>query len=115
MFSKKKILANSKLLIRFDDGTVSLEDVICSDLDTIETKYRLLNVSETDKYVCVDGFLVYTCNLDFSAKVESERLKSLRRSVAISNLFTVSSSSQKGFDLFKLLPYLIILVLILFK
>lgn len=115
MFSKKRNLINSKILIRFEDGSVALEDVVSLEGNALETKYRVLNVQDLDKYISVDGYVIYLCNLDFFAKSESESLKKLRRSAVINNLFNFGSSSSKNFDLFKFLPYLIILVLIFFN
>lgn len=115
MFSRKRNLINSKILIKFEDGSVALEDVVFLEGNALETKYRVLNVENLDKYISVDGYVIYLCNLDFSSRFESESLKKLRRSAVINNLFNFSSSSGKNFDLFKFLPYLIILILIFFS
>lgn len=115
MFSRKRNLINSKILIKFEDDSVALEDVVSLESNALETKYRVLNVQDLDKYISVDGYVIYLCNLDFLSKSESESLKKLRRSAVINNLFNFGSSSSKNFDLFKFLPYLIILILIFFN
>lgn len=115
MFSRKRNLINSKILIKFEDGSVALEDVIFLEGNALETKYRVLNVQDLDKYISVDGYVIYLSNLDFFSKTESESLKKLRRSSVINNLFNFGSSSSKSFDLFKFLPYLIIIILIFFS
>lgn len=115
MFSRKRNLINSKILIKFEDGSVALEDVVSLESNALETKYRVLNLQDLDKYISVDGYVIYLCNLDFFAKSESESLKKLRRSAVINNLFNFGSSSSKNFDLFKFLPYLIIIILIFFS
>lgn len=115
MFSRKRNLINSKILIKFEDGSVALEDVVSLEGNALETKYRVLNLENLDRYISVDGYVIYLCNLDFFSKSESESLKKLRRSAVINNLFNFGSSSSKNFDLFKFLPYLIILILIFFN
>lgn len=115
MFSRKRNLINSKVLIKFEDQSVALEDVVSLEGNALETKYRVLSLEDLDKYISVDGYVIYLCNLDFFAKSDSESLKKLRRSAVINNLFNFGSSSSKNFDLFKFLPYLIILILILFN
>lgn len=94
---------------------MALEDVICLEDNALETKYRVLSLEDLDKYISVDGYVIYLSNLNFSGKIESENLKKLRRSAVINNLFNFGSSSSKNFDLFKFLPYLIILILIFFN
>lgn len=94
---------------------MALEDVICLEDNALETKYRVLSLEDLDKYISVDGYVIYLCNLDFFAKSESESLKKLRRSAVINNLFNFGSVSNKNFDLFKFLPYLIIIILIFFS
>lgn len=115
MFSRKRNLINSKVLIKFEDQSVALEDVVSLEGNALETKYRVLSLEDLDKYISVDGYVIYLCNLDFFAKSESESLKKLRRSAVINNLFNFGSSSSKNFDLFKFLPYLIIIILIFFS
>lgn len=94
---------------------MALEDVVSLEGNALETRYRVLSLEDLDKYISVDGYVIYLSNLDFFGKTESENLKKLRRSSVINNLFNFGSSSSKSFDLFKFLPYLIILILIFFN
>lgn len=60
-----------------------------------------------------NGTIHYFYNLDDVAKMESANLKTLRRSVALQNIFKVKTKDK--INIMQMLPYLIIALMILFK
>lgn len=57
--------------------------------------------------------IVYVFNIDESVKVEADTLKELRRNVVLSRLFDFKM--DKPFDIFALLPWVVIILLVIFK
>ncbi|MBK5482940.1 hypothetical protein JFV29_13865 [Peribacillus sp. TH16] len=104
---------NYSVSIVTDDTLVTYPvlDMVNDDLEYVD---GFLPVSEGKKFFDFStGGLHFMYNLDLPAKVEAEKLKTLRRSVAIKNIF--SFDKDKGFDLMGFLPWLIIMLLIFFK
>lgn len=114
MFSRKLRRTSDKLLVVFQDGCVSLETVLETDGEILETYNRCLRLEELDAFVNVDGSVFYASNLDFAAKSESENLKKLRRSSVISNIFGYSKTEKK-FDLLGILPWIAVVVIAILK
>lgn len=82
--------------------------------DDLEYAHGFLPVADGKKFFDFsNGGLHFMYNLDLPAKVEAEKLKTLRRSVAIKNIFAFDK--DKGFDLMGFLPWIIIMLLIFFK
>lgn len=107
-------IKNSKLLI-LDDKTNTLSeqriDIISSD--GIETKNSIYNSKDVVKYHNeTTGEMYYLAHADIQARQESENLKKLRRSVALNNMFNYQTKQK--LDMFKLMPYVIIIVMVLF-
>lgn len=113
MVSWKLKRQGDRLLCIFDDGTVSIEDVIGIYGDELETSNRVLSVSELDKFVDVSGCVFYATNLNVSSRIESENLKMLRRSIVLKNIFDYQG--KKDMDVMKFLPWVIVLVAIIFR
>lgn len=91
--------------------TFPLLDIVVNDL---EYENGFLPISDGVKYFDKStGGLHYIFNLDVPAKVEAANLKLLRRSSAIHNIFNYDLS--KPLDIFKFLPWVAIILLILFK
>lgn len=91
-----------------------LDDVIIADEVTVETKNYVLAAEDLEVFTDgSNGFIYYVNKMDQDAFKESINLKTLRRSVAIKNIF--SYDTIKPFDIFKFLPYLIIILLVFFK
>lgn len=101
-------------VILFQEDTVSTYPVTDLYSDVVEYENGTLKVADSEKYYdAVNGGISYVFNLDLPAQVEAENLKTLRRSTAIHNLF--SYDRHKKFDLVSIMPWLIIILLVLFK
>jgi hypothetical protein len=82
--------------------------------NTLEHEAGVLPLSDGVKYYDLShGGIHFLYNVDLPAKVESENLKLLRRSTALKNIFAYDRN--KKFDLIGLMPWLIIILLVLFK
>lgn len=110
----KKSLQNISVIV-FDENRniCSIQRGVEIVSDSIETSEGIMMLSDakifTDEW---NGHIYYIFNLDLPSKVEAENLKRLRRSTAVHNIF--SYDTAKPFDFMKLLPYLIIIMMILF-
>lgn len=113
--TKKKVAAQAIIFNR-ESGQIDIQSVIDATADMIETKNGVYHIDEQVKtYVDVQNQkLVYVFDADIPARVEAENLKMLRRSVTLKRLFDFERTPG-GLDFMKLLPYIIILALILFK
>lgn len=112
MIQRKLRRSTDRLLCIFDDGTVSIENVLGIDGNVLETTNRVLNICDLDKFVDVSGSVFYATNLDIAARSESEDLKKLRRSIVVKNIF--SYSGGKKLDLMGILPWIIVAISIIF-
>lgn len=113
MFAKKLQRKSDRLLCIFDDGTISLENVLETDGEVLETSERCLNLSELDKFVDVSGCVFYATKLDISAKSESENLKKLRRDVTIKNIFNYDKG--KNVDIMMFVPWILLALAIVMR
>lgn len=111
----KKTLSNIKILIfNQDTGTVSAEDGVNILADTIETESGVLPLKDATRFLDEwNQKTYYMFNVDIPAKVESENLKSLRKSVSLSRIFDYDK--KKPVDLVKLFPYIVIIIMVVFK
>lgn len=110
----KKSLSKIKVLV-FDEQRGSLQVHSGKELyaDSIETDSGMYFLSDSKVYVDEwNGHTYYLFNVDIPAQVEASNLKKLRRSVALNNLFDYDV--KKVFDLFGFLPYLVIILMIIF-
>ncbi|MCY7487903.1 hypothetical protein [Paenibacillus alvei] len=82
--------------------------------EALETQLGLLRKEDAQVYVDASGGLTYLYNVDLPAKVEAENLRNLRRSVALKRAFEFNTSEGK-IDWMKIFPYIIVVMLILFK
>ncbi len=109
------VFKNCRATIFNQDGTCEtykVADVI--DGNHLELEHIVLNVSDSKQlFDTTTGGIHYYFNMDMPAKVEANNLSVLRRSMAIKNLF--SYDVAKNFDMFKLLPWVVIILLVLFK
>ncbi|MDR4352532.1 hypothetical protein FOS02_28020, partial [Bacillus paranthracis] len=60
-----------------------------------------------------EGAISYMFNVDIPSKMEAEKLKTLRRSTAIKNLFKYDT--QKSFNFEKMIPWVIVVLTLLLK
>lgn len=106
---------NFKVYI-FDEETQSFyqEKFISAVNNTIETNEGIYNLEQTKKfYDETNGKICYFINLDLPARMEVTNLKKLRRSTALNNIFNYSS--KKSFDLIGFMPWIILILFILFN
>jgi hypothetical protein len=97
-----------------DDQTICTFPVYDVIGNSLELPHTVLNISDSKKYFdLTTGGTHYFYNLDAPALTEAMKLKQLRSDMAIKNIFSFNTKSS--FDLFKFLPYMIIMLLIFFK
>jgi hypothetical protein len=104
-----------KVLLFNDDGQtcemVNVKDI--SD-EAIETERGLFYLDDVTKRLDIrNGNLIYLAQVDIPAKVEAENLRKLRRSTALKRMLEFNIQDKP--DYFKMVPYFIIVLLILFK
>lgn len=80
----------------------------------LETSLGLLRKEDATIYVDAQGGLTYMYNVDLPAKVEAEKLRELRRSVALKRAFEFNTNDGK-IDWMKIFPYIIVVMLIIFR
>lgn len=116
MKNKKRRPLRNVFVLTFDkeNRSVVSENVIEVIDHTVETESRMFNVDDCETYIDEStGFIYYITNMDVDATVEASNLKRLRRSSAINNIFTYDTT--KPLDIMKFVPYVIIVLLIMFK
>lgn len=107
------IFKNCKVTI-FNGDKVENYKLLDIHGDNLEFEGGLLPVSEAQMHFDItSGGTQYTYHLDLPARLESHKLKELYRSTVINNIF--SYDKNKPFDIFKFLPWLVIILLVLFK
>lgn len=98
----------------FENDMLNTYKVVDIYADTLEHEAGVLPLSKGVKYFDADrGSVHFFYNVDLPEKVEMQNLKLLRRSSAIKNLF--SYDKNKKFDFMAFMPWLIIILLVLFK
>lgn len=110
---QNSVYKNCYVSIVTDDEfeTYPLLDIVNDDVEYCD---GFLSIKDGVKYFDkTSGGLHFIFNLDVPAKVEAENLKRLRRSSAIHNLF--SYDKQKKFDLIGFMPWVVVILLVLFK
>lgn len=109
MSKKDKVLVFSE-----DNQTcemLTVKDISDEALETERGLYYLDAV--TQRLDVKNGNLIYLVNVDMPARVEAEKLRQLRRSTALKRMFEFDVKDKT--DWMKFLPYIIIMLLILFK
>lgn len=110
----KKSKSNMKVLI-FDQETktLSAQNGISIEADSIECENGIYHLSDATRYVDEwNGHIYYLFHATIPEKVEAAKLKTLRRSSALNRIFEYDRN--KPLDLFKFMPYVIIIALIIF-
>lgn len=103
------------IIFNQENNEIIVEDVLDNSADLLETKTGIYTASSAKTYVDLQRQkLMYVIDVDLPAKVEAENLKLLRRSVTLKGLFNFERQTS-NFNLVKLMPWIIILALILFK
>jgi hypothetical protein len=110
---KKRVKSNNCVMI-FSGDTVTIQDALALENGMLETEDDVLSVEGSKRFFDEkSGRVVHVYNLDLPAKIEAENLKRLRRSSALANVF--SFQKDKKLDMNKLLPWLVVLAVIIFK
>lgn len=110
----KKTLKNIEVLI-FDETrkTLTAEQGINIVANQIECESGVYHLEDaqifTDEW---EGRIYYIFNVTLPVRVEADTLKKLRRSNALARMFDYQIS--KPLDLFKVMPWIAIILLILF-
>ncbi len=110
----KKSKSNIRVLI-FEPETKSMsyEMGVNVEADSIECESGIYHISDAQRYVDDwNGHIFYIFNASIPERVEAAKLKQLRRSSALNRIFDFDRN--KPLDLFKLLPWFVIIILILF-
>lgn len=114
MFKKSNANHKNDVLTIVSDEQISTHKVIDIVGDSIEYDDGILNLADCNRYYDVSrSGMHYIFSLDLPAKVEAQNLKTLRRSAALNNIFKFDRG--KKLDLMSLMPYIIIILLVLFK
>lgn len=105
-----------KVMTIFEDGTCEVLPVKSFGDDYIETGKSIIPRSEehVSYYENETGNIYHIYNFTIPAAVEAENLKSLRRSVALKNILKYETG-KKPLNIVSLMPWIIIMMLILFK
>lgn len=115
MAQKKKQLRNVSYL-SFDEETKSVikDAVMYADETVVETKNYVLETTSLTTYVDIaNGHTYYIDKLNYDNLKESRNLSMLRRSMAIKNIF--SYDTTKPLDIMAFLPWIVIILLAIFK
>jgi hypothetical protein len=116
-FSKNTMRnSNKDIMVVFNsDTSATVSSVVEVTSDTVESQYNILPLSDSKEYVdSINGGMVYVFNAQIPALVEAEKLKSMRRSVALKRVFDFDRSTD-SIDLFKWIPYVIIIIMIIIR
>lgn len=106
---------NEKVILFNENNSVSIQNVIDRNANCVETDTGIYWLQESKTFVDAEkGGMVHIFNVDIPAKVEAENLKKLRRSVVLRNVFKFDRSTGEV-DWMKYMPYLVIILLVLFK
>ncbi|OBZ15206.1 hypothetical protein A8L34_29555 [Bacillus sp. FJAT-27264] len=109
------VVKKDKLII-FHEGTMECEIVQVEDLseETIQSKRGMYALDDVTKHLDIrNGNLVYMVKADIPARVEAQKLRDLRRSVALKRMFEFNT--KDGTDFKGFIPWIVIILLILFK
>lgn len=114
MFKKKgQNFSNHKAYVIRDD-VMYVERVISADSDVVETETGIYKTDDAIRYYNeTESAISYMFNVDIPSKMEAEKLKTLRRSTAIKNLFKYDT--QKSFNFEKMIPWVIVVLTLLLK
>lgn len=115
MATKKKPLRNCTYLSFDSENSAVVKDtVMFADESVVETKNYMLETSNLTVYTDItSGHIYYIDKMNLDNLKESANLKQLRRSMAIKNVF--SFDTTKPLDIMAFLPWIVIILLAIFK
>lgn len=107
-------MKNKVVLIDEENNSLINEKLKFIHDDSIETDKAIYPMENIRKYFNEsETTMYYYVNVALPDRVETRNLKNLRRNLAIHNLFNYQT--KKGISISALMPYIIIILLILFK
>jgi len=111
----KKVASKNSVIIYHQESTaISIHPVLDENASMVEIDTGVLPLDDCQTYINgTKGGLIYAYNLDIPAKIESENIKALRRSVTLRNIFQFDRGGS--FDFMKLMPWIIVALVIVFK
>lgn len=114
MFKRKgQSFSNHKAYV-IRDNVMYVERVISADSDVVETETGIYKTDDAKRYYNeTQGSISYMFNVDIPSKMEAEKLKTLRRSTAIKNIFKYDV--KKEFDFREMIPWVIVVLTLLLK
>lgn len=102
-----------QVLIFHENQTITIHTVKEKMEDCIETAENILSLRDASTHVNTsNGGIMYIYHLDLPAKVEAEKLKQLRRSVALKR--ALDFDKETGTDWAKFVPWIIAGLAIIF-
>lgn len=114
MFQKAR-LSKNRVLVFGDDNTITDQAVVDQNSECVETKNGIYHIEDCKTFIDAEkGGVVYIINAPQPAQVEAENLKKLRRSTALKRVFEFDRSTGE-FQWGKIMPWVVIVLLVLFK
>jgi hypothetical protein len=105
--------SKDQVIIFHDDQTITIHSVKEKMEDCVETDENILSLVDAKTRVnTTNGGIIYIFHLDLPAKVEAEKLKQLRRSVALKR--ALDFDKETGTDWAKFVPWIIAGLAIIF-
>lgn len=112
---KKDSTKNKVILFNTETNEVVIERVVESQSNMVESESGVYNIESAQTFIDTkQGALCYVFDAPILAKVEAENLKLLRRNVALKQIFKFERGTGQ-IDWFKWLPYIIIMMMVLFN
>lgn len=104
-----------QVIIFHEDNTMTFHPVLSQEGNMVETDTNLLDLKDAKTFLNASkGAMTYLFHLDLPAKIEAENLKNLRRSTALKRAFEFDRKTGE-INWAAIMPYIIIILLVLFK
>lgn len=104
------------VIVYADDGkSITIEPVLDYNEQVVETATQVYHLEAAKTFVNhTNGGLIFTFAATIPAMIEAANLKSLRRSISLKRVFEYDRDTGK-LDVMKLMPWLVIILLAVFK
>jgi hypothetical protein len=113
--SKLKPTKHTVIVYSDDEKSVLIQPVLDHNAQVVETEGHIYHLQDAQTFVNqLNGGLVYTFKASIPSAVEAANLKSLRRSISLKRVFEYDRDTGK-LDIMKLMPWLVIVILAVFK
>jgi hypothetical protein len=105
--------SKDQVFIFYADHSITIHPVKEKFEDCIETDKNILSLVDSTTHInTTSGGIIYIFHLDLPAKVESENLKKLRRSMALKRALDFDKETSLNWD--KFIPWIIAGIAIIF-